>query len=376
MALPAADDLRALLDWQPAGGVLSVYLHVDHADRGGGWRIALADALRDAVRAAGEPADLRATAERVLERLGDGDRPPEARGHVGFVQISADGAEERWFSSSAYPRQAAFAVANRRPHLQPLIEILDDHRRRGVIAVGGEAARMLEWEQGRLTEVGEREILITGDWRERKAPRNVDVPGGQTPTSSGRDQHEQRLEDHRRRFVGEVAEEAAATAARRDWQEVLCFGEAKYLSELERRFGPERISHAEEKNLLTIPEHELAERLDALTERLNRRRELELIDRAEAAALAGDRGSLGLAETAQALAEGRVEHLLIAASELQAELPDEIRDLLGGDGGEPCPAGELLIERALETSASITPVEDEAAERLRSREGVAAILRY
>jgi hypothetical protein len=51
--------------------------------------------------------------------------------------------------------------------------------------------------------------------------------------------------------------------------------------------------------------------------------------------------------------------------------------VLSADGVSPdVPPGELLIERALLTGAAITPVEDEAAERLAERDGVAAILRY
>lgn len=376
MSLPAQDDLRELLGWEPAEGVLSVYVHIDHADRGGGWRIALGDALRETVREHGETPELRATADRVLERLGGNGRPPDGRGHLCFAEIGSRQGEDRWFTSSAYPRLEAVAVAAKRPHVQPLVEMLDDHRRRGVVAVTGERARLLEWQEARLDEVDDREILTTGDWRDRKGQRNVDIPSGQAPTSSGRDQHEQRLEDHRRRFVGELADDVADTADERGWSEILCFGEAKYLSELEERLGVERIAYAEEKNLLTIPDHELTERLSALTTKLNRRREITLIERAEEAALAGGRGALGLAETAQALAEGRVEHLLIAAAELPATAPEEVSATLGNGTVSGQPLGELLIERALQTSAAITPVEEEAAERLAEREGAAAILRY
>lgn len=382
MALPEADELRELLSIEPPHGVLSVYLHVDHADRKGGWRIALSDTLREAVTAV-EGSDaghdrkqaIRATAERVLDRFGANGNPPDGRGHAGLVEISADGGSERWWSSSAFPRTDAVAVAAARPFLQPLVEMIDDHRRRGIVAVTGERARLLEWEQGQLDELEAREILTTGDWRERKAQRNVNIPGGQAPTSSGRDQHEQRLDDHRRRFVDEIASEVVAVADRREWQEILCFGEAKYLSELEERLGAGRVAYKEDKNLVPMPAHEIAERLPALTEKLNREREIALIERAEEAALAGGRGSLGLSETARSLVEGRAEHLLIATDSLPERPPAELAEVLE-DGGGRVSTAELLIERALETDAAITPVEDEAADRLAEREGAAAILRY
>jgi hypothetical protein len=381
MSLPQPDELRGLLAIEPRLGVLSVYLHIDHADRRAGWRIALGDALREAIsQAAGDSEReraLRATAERVLERFGGNGEPPEGRGQVGFVEISADPGSEHWWSSPAHPRQDAVAVAGRRPYLQPLVEMLDDHRRRGVVAVTGERARLLEWEQGELGELDAREILTTGDWRERKAPRNVDVPHGQATTSSGRDQHEQRLDDHRRRFVDGIATEVAAAADRRGWKEIICFGEPKYLSEFESRLGRDRIAFAEDKNLIPEPEHQILERLEAIAPTLNRGRELGLIDKAEQAAREGGRGSLGLTDTAQALAQGRVEHLLIAA----LELPDDPGELVGaalasGTSLGSIATGEMMIERALQTDAAVTTVEAEAADRLAALGAAAALLRY
>jgi Bacterial archaeo-eukaryotic release factor family 10 len=381
MSLPKPDELRGLLAIEPRLGVLSVCLRIDHADRRAGWRIALRDALHGAISQAGDDPDreraLRATADRIQDRFAANGEPPEGRGQVGFVEISAEPGDDRWWSSSAQPREDAVAVAGRRPYLQPLIQLLDDHRRRGVVAVSGERARLLEWEQGALSELDAREILTTGDWRERKAPRNVDVPSGQATTSSGRDQHEQRIEDHRRRFVDGIATEVATVADRRGWREIICFGEPKYLSEFESRLGSDRIAFAEDKNLIPEPEHGILERLETIAPQLDRRRELGLIDAAEQAAREGGRGSLGLTETAQALAEGRVEHLLIAASGLPDD-PGELGNAALASGIAPgsIATGELLIERALQTDAAVTTVEGEAADRLAALGAAAAVLRY
>jgi hypothetical protein len=70
----------------------------------------------------------------------------------------------------------------------------------------------------------------------------------------------------------------------------------------------------------------------------------------------GDRGAAGKAETAEALAQGRVEHLLIHPALADAE---------------------GMIEMALETSARVTQVDgDGAADALAQSDGVAALLRY
>jgi stalled ribosome rescue protein Dom34 len=104
------------------------------------------------------------------------------------------------------------------------------------------------------------------------------------------------------------------------------------------------------------------ERVNAAVADGNRRRELALIERAvEGARTPGGHGALGLIDVQRCLNEGRVEHLLFDAdteAPALAELEDEI------------------VERALRTSALITPLEGEAAEALREHGGVAAVLRY
>lgn len=383
MPLPGRDELRRLLDWEPDLGVLSVCLHVDHADRGGGWRIALADASREAL-AGQEDWDhdvrvaARATSERLLERYGKDERPPDGCGHIGLIEVGREPGREHWWFSKARPREEASVVVAPRPFLGPLVEMLDDHRRRGVVAVTGERARLLEWEEEALSEVADEEMLTTGDWRERKAQRPLDPARGQTPSSSGRDQHEQRLDNARSRFVGAIADEVGRLADERGWTEILGFGDGKYLSELEQRLGAGRLVHSENKNLIPAAEADIAARVRDLSRELNRRRELGLIDRAEERAMEGGRGALGLLETAQALVEGRVEHLLIDAARLSGG-PDE--SLIGALAAEGSPAdgtrtAEMLIERALATDAGITPVEDEAADRLADHGGAAALLRY
>jgi hypothetical protein len=56
---------------------------------------------------------------------------------------------------------------------------------------------------------------------------------------------------------------------------------------------------------------------------------------------------------------------------------DALREALGVEGARAdAPPAELLVEKAIRTGATVTPVEGEAAERLAEHGGVAAILRY
>lgn len=60
--------------------------------------------------------------------------------------------------------------------------------------------------------------------------------------------------------------------------------------------------------------------------------------------------------------------------ERRYELPNTSRIAEGGD--PELPLAERMVELALTTSATITPLEDDAGEELDEHGGVAALLRY
>lgn len=384
MTLPDPDQLKRLLGWAPPGGVLSVCVVIDPADRGGGWRVALEDALREALGSAEEASHdervaLRAVAERVLERFPE-NRPPleEGRGHVGYIEVARKNGEERWSASRMPPRRTE-AVYGHRPYLRPLVEVADEGARLGVAALSGDQVRLWEWEQGELSELADWEILTTGDWRERRSPRSSDPARVQGANASGRDQHQQRVVANRERFLKEAGVRATARAAERRWRDLLVFGENEHMHEFAQGLDSTEPRHVYGKNVVAEPSSKIAHRVEELIPDLNRQRELLLVERVKESAYSGKaRASLGPQETLEALSEGRVEHLVFDADRdyrgqgieegLAYEGPP-----LGNDG---LPVTELMIERALETGARITPLEGEAAAALDEHAGVAALLRY
>jgi hypothetical protein len=376
---PDTESVKDLLDWTPGGGVLSVYLAIDPADRGGGWRIELRDCVAEALAGLADAEHgmrlaARATEAAVIEGFPENVAPPPGRGHLGFVQLAEKGArEERWFTTQMAPRRTQAAYGPR-PYVRPLVELLDEGRRVGVVVISGEFARLLESELGTISELDGMEILMTGDWRERKGPRPVGQARGVT-TSTGRDQHEQRLADNRARFVKGVAGRVREVREQRGWSEIIAFGENEQLSALVEAVGRDGVKVVRTDVLNEEPER-IGERLREIGPDLNRARELRLIERAEDAAQAGGRGTLGGQETAQALAEGRVQHLLLDADRDMRGLGIEraFASERGDDGG--LAPGELLVESALRIGAAVTPVAAEAADRLDAHGGVAAILRY
>jgi hypothetical protein len=289
--------------------------------------------------------------------LAEGGEPP-GRGLIGFVEVSVDGGRERWYATQIAPPETEVRYAAR-PHVGPLIAILDHGVPLGVAAISAERVRLLEWSLGRAEELESWEFEYFGrDWRERKAPVSSDPGAAQGVSSAGRDQHDQRLEANRERFAHETGGLAREPARERAWRELLVFGDERYVRPFERGFNEQcEVRHIESSDLITQPTGQIEERLNELVPALRRDRQRALVDRVKNAAYSEGRGSLGRQETLQSLEQGRVEHLVYDARLDETEV-------------------ERMVQLALATSAALTPVEPEVAEELAEQEGVAALLRY
>jgi peptide subunit release factor 1 (eRF1) len=101
--------------------------------------------------------------------------------------------------------------------------------------------------------------------------------------------------------------------------------------------------------MLETPIAQAAERLDA-------ERDAALVEKVLEATRGGIRGSVGAQETEAALAEARVETLVL-------------------DCGVSA-SRETMVRSALQSGAQVAAVSGEAAEKLASGDGVAALLRY
>jgi hypothetical protein len=378
MAAPSRADLTRLLRWRPRHGVVSVYLDLAPGDRGEAWRIELRNGLRsaaDTVREGGERGAriaVEEAIERIEGRFAEGGRPG-GRAQVGFVE-AGDRGGERWYSL-ALPVGGTEVAHASRPVLRPLLAALDDGAPRGVFAASSEHIRLLGWAMGELDEIDSWSLeIFSGDWRERKSRGSADPARAQGTTASGRDQFGQRMDANRERFLRESGRLAAQRASGRGWQEIDVFAEEHQFQLLAAGLGDGiPIRHVDDHNVISQPTHAIAERLEELLPGLNRERERTLLQRVRGEAHGGTRGALGLEETLQALLEGRVEHLLIDPERSYALPPGSP---LTDAAERELPLGERLVDLALSTRASITPLEGNAAEELAEHGGVAALLRY
>jgi Bacterial archaeo-eukaryotic release factor family 10 len=370
MRLPTRDRLRELIEWRPDNGVVSVYAEIDPGDRGGGWRIAIRNRLRELAQAADVPGpELASASERILARLDGDDRPPAGRTLIGFVEADAEPrTRERWYATQL-TLPSTLVVYLSAPLVTPLVLLADRGAPRVIALVSAERVRLLLWAHGTSEEVASWGLeILSLDWRERKAQRPSDAARGQGVSASGKDRFGDRLEANRERFLREAGGLTAARAADLGAGQIVVAGAPEH----SRPFaaganGATEVEAADVHDLIAMPIGEVTADVQRHLEQLDRARDEELVRRVTDAARSGDRGALGRQETAQALEQGRVEHLLVAF---------ELGVAAGADGLEGLELAEGLVSQALLTDARVTLVEGEAVQLLDEAEGVAALLRY
>jgi len=364
MTQPTLEDARALCGWQPPLGVLSVYLGFDPADRGGAWRTELRNGLDGILDLHAEDEHerriaLRATAKRLLGRFEDGDLRPPPRGEVGFVEVAEKEAAEHWFGTGAAPVATACVEFGPEPVVAPLLDLCSRNGARGVVLLSSERVRLLRCADGALDDLEDWELSITSlDWRERKSQSTNNPARAQGVSSSGHDQFGERLDHNRQRFLSECGGLAARALEENGLGELIAFGPAKDVEGFRSGFGSqrERLTVGGDQELISLPKGKLSEVVSEVVDRLDEERSRAVVERALAEVKGGSRGASGRQETKEALAEGRVDHLVFDAA-------------IGEEA-------ESLIRAALAGSARVTVVHDEAAAPLAEGEGVAAILRY
>jgi hypothetical protein len=360
MAHPTFDDARRLTDWQPPMGVVSVYLAFDPADRGGAWRTELRNGL-DALLEAAKDADherrvaLRAVAKRITERFEDGDHRPPPRGAAGFVEVAEKNGTEHWWGTGAAPQASACVELGERPSLAPLVDLACRGEQRGIAIVSLERVRLLLFAEGELSELEDWELEVTSlDWRERK----VRTDGGGHAGPSGKDEYGDRLDHNRHKFLGEAGALVAKALEERGIGRALSFGPTVDLESFEAGLNAPKVKLGVggEADLISTPTGQLRETVAAAVENADAERESRWVTTALEEVRGGSRGASGLQDVGEAVAEGRVERLVM-------------------DAGLGAPA-ESLVRGALAVSAKITVVHGAAAEALAPAEGAAAILRY
>jgi hypothetical protein len=363
MPWPTLDDVRRLARRKPPLGVISIYLRLDPGDRGGRWRTELSNGLSSVLErkdGLGHEAAtaLRATCERLGERFADHERSLP-RAEVGFVEVAAKAGSESWWAGHVSAESSPAAFFDEQPLVAPLVCMLERGASRGVALISAERVRLLEWAPGHVEELESWEMSVfSDDWRERKAQRPSDPARSQAVSASGRDQFEERLEENRHRFLGECGRLVAGPAEARRWSQLIIFGAADHVREFRRGLNLPgvAIGPGGDADLISEPAGKLEVALADAAKALDAERDRELVERTLESARGGMRGAAGTQETEAALAEARVDTLVL-------------------DAGFAARC-EQLVRRALDGGANVVAVTGKAAELLSSVDGSAALLRY
>ena len=374
-------------------GVLSVYVDADpreQASRRPAWVVAAEnglDEIRARVKADGDREHWTALVE-TLERLEPElaallDPRQPGRGRALFAAI---GGEEMRRVTVQMPLVDRVALDDRADVI-PLLVALDRGRPAGLVVVSQTAVRVLEASLGAVEELTTIQVEPdASDWREMRGPAAAN-PALAQHSAAQRDRFERRVDDRRSRLLEGAALELERERAQRGWDRLVLAGDPRVTQPFEQVLGTDHVDLAVvDRTLNSVTAAEVAEALAPDLEQVNARREARLVDRARDAALAGGAGALGLEEVLTALEDGRVEHLLFdpgrrypGARAPDGRLVPEGVVPAGVAQDELVPAPSLvghLVERALETDASITPLSTAGVEALAEHDGLAACLRW
>lgn len=387
--------IRELIGFSDAQGVLSFYA--------GHTPTQAADPQPTA------PIEIRNQLRALRQRLADGDREiaravEHRLGHLDgdldqLLDPRAPGRGRALFVGVASGETASVAlpmpfrervVLDDGAYVRPLVAALDEGRPAGIVVVSQRRARVLEWSLGEAEVVDEFTFELNDDVQSQD--KSGPSPSGPGQTHRGhvdRDRFEDRVDENRHRFLRQVADAVHQRAEAAAWDRVVLSASPK-LRDVTRELlvGSGQIARV----LVAEPAwddatpHDIALQAWDLLRSVHRDRERELVATAEERALGGGAGALGLRQVCAALNEGRVAHLLYDQElDLGGYVTDEgtLHPQVEGLVAESDATFhhdtlfvERLLERAITTSAAVTPIAPEQAQPLAGHDGVAALLRW
>lgn len=378
------DDLHRLATADPDRAVLSVYARTDPRDPANtaatpAWEVALRNGLRavaDRLEAADDRdarlrfRDLRTTVEECVLAL----EPHERARSVAWFFDEDGGTLARY--ALQLPLRGDAVVHDVKPYVSLLADVVDRGAPTGVVLVSNERVRLLQLEQGEVSEPDASVFeLELGDWRTYGGSSGGSPERG-VQTTSHQEHYRARVDEQRDRLYAAGAESTAKRLEKLGWERVALLVERGVAGDFRAALPAalaERLVVDIEANLEGDDHSTSAAALEPRLDEAWREAAVALTDRARELALAGGRAALGAEETLGALAEGRVEHLVLdPAADFAADAPMTA-------AGFPGPAellGERAIETAVATGAAVSTLEASAAPALSEAGGMLALLRY
>lgn len=346
--------------------VLSVYLDVDASRRTRDeCRLILKELLESQ-----NPASVRKDAARVQDFL-DREYDWQGKGLALFSSVS----QKLWdVMRLPFPVNNLVSISDT-PYVRPLIDLAIDERL-GIAIVDREHARFLVSQAGEIEEVARH-------WR--ATPRRHKQEGGSTASRLQRHVDAQ-IEQNLKQAASQAAETLKAEGCTR----LMIGGQNEPVAQF-KAFLPKSWQKKVEAEFAIGVEASPAEVLSKVNELIvaaNQGREAALVERVAGAALKrGSTGTLGLAETLNALNEKRVMTLVVAEGFRSGGFQCGNCGYLSAEPLRTCPvcshkvhavvhAVDLAIRRAVDLDGTVVTARGPAGARLAKLGGIGALLRY
>jgi len=370
------EDVKGLLERGRASGVLSVCLDGE----GGGWQAShVRSGLRRLVHSHEGDKDLQRTAEAAFDEISG--FAPDIRGRS-LAYYREAGSGGAWWRSLQRPLATHFVWMDA-PFIRPLVAYLDDSPTVGVMVLSQDEVRLVTWKQGFILQESERLVKPSMPWKPEGSPDGDPARGPHA--ASAADQLKSRLSHHMRRFAGEVGHALPRTAVQESWERIAIIGPSPLREEFFAHLKePWRglVIGSMEKTLIHATSAEIADAVETMIAHWNRSREKKEVEETVDIARSGGRAAVEPGTCLRLLQEGRVSRLFFASDlVLRGARRRAGGLLLGSPSAEEDTEDEpYLVERmvalAFQTGAHVTPVEGDAARRLKGLGGLAVRLRY
>ncbi len=380
----------------PTFPVVTLYLDTDPTRvEKRGYVIAAKDILRELERKLEDPPKRKAYQEDVASILYflESETNPNARG-LAIFSCKAQGLWQVYRLPVSVQNKGYLGP---RPYLSPLLDVLDEYERYAVVLLDKEKVKLFTVYLG---EIEERQLEADmmpkkhkqGGWSEvgyQRAKPGVNRPQGAGGMGSfGRDvqaHHEAHVKWHIKHVVDLLSQELE----HHRFDRLIVGGTEEALAEFNRQLPAtlkERLVGTFTAEMFASTADILRETM-AIEERVEREKELELVNSLVEATLAGGNGTLGVDDTLMALQQGRIYTLVVnygltvPGSQCQgcgylAALSLDRCPLCGKEMDPVEDMVSLAVQTARDRGAEVEFVRGPAADVLRTYGGIGALLRF
>ena len=361
-------DLQELLEYKAPTAVLSVYLNTEPVEGGAeSHRLRLRSMLKEV----GLDDDV-----QVVERFFDHEFDWSGRSAAVFSY-----AQDGYFRSFSLqvPVRSRVRISDR-PHVKPLVELLDSYGGYGVALVDKQGARLFYFHLGELRE---QEGIMGESVRRVKRGGGSAAPGRRGGIA-GRTNN---VEEVTERNIKEAADFAAHFFTENNVRRILLGGTednlALFRAQLPKAWQSLVVGSFPVS--MTASHNEVLERAMHIGREADRKRELKLVEAAITGAAKGRGGVVRLDDTLGAVHEGRVQTLLIRegfrapgrrckSCGYITTQKMEVCVFCGGEFEKIADAVEMAVRRVIQSGGEVEVVHDDKT--LSKHGDIAALLRY